>query len=74
MKKCLIHLDCKASVRIKGNPICYECWNEATPEERKWFEKAIQLYNQGLITKTDFEDKLFTIGYHEIDPTVPVHI
>ena len=72
--KCLVHPECKASVKVDGIALCYECWNKATLEERQWFEKAINLYNRGLTTKQEFEDTISIISYHNIDPTIPVHI
>jgi len=74
MKKCLVHPECRAAIKLHGVDICYECWDNASRKEREWFEKAIQLYNQGLVTKKELDDTLFCIGYHELDPTIPVHI
>jgi len=72
--KCLIHPDCKATVKVNNVTLCWECWNKANTEEREWFKKATDLYNHGLITKKELDDYLFSIGYHEVDPELPVHL
>lgn len=72
--KCLIHPECIATAEVDKVDLCYECWSKANVEERGWFKKAIAVYNRGLLTKRDLEDYLFTVSYHEVDPTVPVHI
>ena len=74
MKSCLVHPDCTATIKVDGIPICLECWDNASLKEREWFKRTIYLYNQGLITMKELENNLFCIGYHELDPTVPVHI
>ncbi|GAH38215.1 unnamed protein product [marine sediment metagenome] len=74
MKKCLVHPDCKATVRVNHVDICYECWNNANAEERGWFTKAIRMYNYGLITREELDDCLSSIGFHEVDPTFPIHL
>ena len=72
--KCLVHPDCKATVKVSNVVLCWECWNKANAEEREWFKKAIDMYNRGLITKKELDDYLTMIGFHEVDPTFPVHI
>ena len=74
MKQCIIHPESRATVEVNNVELCHGCWNKASAEEREWFKKATSMYQRGLITKTDLDDTLFTIGYHEVDPTVPVHI
>jgi len=70
--KCLVHKQCKATVRINGVPVCYECWNSASSKERGWYKRATEMYTKGLLTKEDLESYLAQIAYHHIDPTVPI--
>lgn len=74
MTKCLVHPDCTTIVRVNHVDVCHECWNNANAEEQEWFKKATDLYSRGLITTQELEDALFTIGYHELDPTCPVYV
>jgi len=74
VRECLIHPECKATTKVNDVPICYECWNKATTEEREWFKKATLMYSRGLLTKEEFDDTLYLISYHNVDPTVPVHL
>ncbi len=74
MKQCIIHPESRATVEVNNVELCHECWNKASAEEREWFKKAISMYNRGLLTKKELDDCLSLIGYHVIDPTVPVNM
>ena len=75
--KCLVHKSCKASVKVNGVDVCFECWNSGSAygkPERAWIEKATKMYARGLITEKELNDKLAIIAYHLIDETIPVFI
>ena len=72
--KCKLPQKSKATISVNGVKFCYDAWNKATKEEREWFKKATNLYNRGLITKTDLSDYLYQICYHHLDPTLPIHL
>lgn len=58
---CILHPLTKASVRIDGVELCYECWNKASAEIREKIKRAVANWNKGLYTKEDFENVLFHI-------------
>ena len=72
MKKCLLHPENRTSTLVNGVKVCRECWNSASAQERKWFEKATKDYSLGLSIKEELNDTLFLIGCHRDDPSIRI--
>ena len=62
---CICHPSCRATVKINGIILCWECWNKATTKSRKLIERATEEYGRGLLTREDLDSWLANICFDD---------